>query len=302
MAWKKIGRIFVPSGSGWMRTHAQNPLPEPLGGGYFRVHFAARDDRNRARGGSFVFHIERPTDLTEISETPTIGLGSLGAFDDAGVMPSSIVPVGGARFMFYTGWSRTIDVSFAFHIGLAISDNDGAFTRVSKAPVLGRNHYDPYVTGAPYVLLENGVFRMWYASCTEWIPEREGEKPRHYYTVKYAESSDGRNWQSSDQLCLSYAQDEYAIARPVVWKTHNGYQMWFTFRGGANTYRVGVAESTDGVHWNRLNKALGIDVTPGDWDSEMVCYAHPIFYDGRVYALYNGNGYGVTGIGLAVLE
>ena len=76
--------------------------------------------------------------------------------------------------------------------------------------------------------------------------------------------------------------------------------MWYSCRG--DRYRIGYAESADGRRWERQDHRAGIDVTPGDWDGEMVCY--PCVFDapdGR-YMLYNGNGYGATGIGLAVLE
>ena len=285
-----------------MLTHAQNPLPESLGDGYFRVYFASRDGKNKAHGGFFVFHIERPQEIVETSSGPVLGLGSLGAFDDAGVMPSGLVDYAGKKHLFYTGWSRSVDVPFAFHIGLAASDDGKSFQRVSLAPVLGRNHFDPYITGAPYVLLEDGKLRMWYIAGTKWVIEKEGEKPKHYYTVKYAESDDGLAWKCSDHLCLGFRKDEYAIARPVVWKECGRYHMWFTFRGGADTYRIGVAESLDGINWQRASENLGIDVSAECWDSEMICYAHPIFHDGRTYALYNGNAYGATGVGLAVLE
>lgn len=301
-AWKKLGTIFRASGSGWMTSHAQNPLPEYLGDGLYRVHFACRDAANRARGGWFVFHVDRPEEICEVSEKPSIDLGTLGAFDDAGVMPSGLAEHDGRKFLYYTGWSRTVDVPFSFHIGLAKSLDGRVFERVSLAPVLGRNHFDPYITGAPYVMIDGSRFRMWYVSATGWAVDREGEVPRHYYTVKYAESDDGVNWKCSDRLCLDYREGEYAIARPVVWKDGHTYRMWFTYRGGANTYRIGVAESSDGIGWRREKDDLGIDVSSTGWDSEMICYAHPIYYGGRTYALYNGNGYGATGVGLAVLD
>ena len=176
------------------------------------------------------------------------------------------------------------------------------FLRASLVPVLGRNHFDPYITGAPCVRVEDGRLRMWYISGTQWIREAEGAKPKHYYTVKHADSVDGLSWNCSDHLCIPYGEEEYAIARPVVWKTAEGYRMWFTFRGGADTYRVGVAHSRDGVNWTRRNDPLEIDVSPEGWDSNMICYAYPLFSAGRTYALYNGNDYGATGIGLAVWE
>lgn len=303
MLWKKLGLIFAPGRADWMATHAQNPLPEALGDGVFRVHFASRDRLNRARGGYFDFEIRNPFKTLAASGEPTLDLGELGAFDDAGVMPSSRIDVGAAKWMYYTGWSKTVDVPFAFHIGLAISGNEGVtYTRFSRAPVLGRNHHDPFITGAPCVIRENGTFRMWYIAATKWEHAEPRSKPRHYYTVKYAHSADGFVWETSDHLCIDYAKDEYAIARPVVFRQGHAYTMWFTYRGGNNTYRVGTAESTDGVSWLRHEEPLGIDVSPDGWDANMICYAHPIVHDGTLYALYNGNDYGATGIGLAVCE
>lgn len=300
--WRKLGRVYEPPGAGWMSSHAQNPIPEHLGGDRYRVHFATRDERNRARGGYFTFSLVDPHTVEEISDAPTLDLGPLGAFDDAGVMPSALVDWGGERRLYYTGWSRTVDVPFAFHIGLAVDDGTGRFERRFLSPVIGRNPFDPFIVGAPCVLAEGHRLRMWYISATAWVREAEDAKPKHYYTVKTADSADGVSWSCSDHLCIPYGPDEYAIARPVVFRTPEGYTMWFTYRGGADTYRVGTARSADGVEWDRDEKPLGIDVSDDGWDSEMICYAHPLVHDGVTYALYNGNAYGATGIGLAVWD
>ena len=60
---------------------------------------------------------------------------------------------------------------------------------------------------------------------------------------------------------------------------------------------------------NSPNSAVGICCGPSQsassgcgWDSTMICYAHQFRHDGKLYALYNGNNYGETGIGLAVLD
>jgi hypothetical protein len=34
----------------------------------------------------------------------------------------------------------------------------------------------------------------------------------------------------------------------------------------------------------------------------MICYAHPLFHDGRRCAPNDGNSYGETGVGLAVFD
>ena len=125
--WEKLGLIFAPPGTDWMATHAQNPMPEPLGGDRYRIHFATRDRSNRSRGGYFDFDIRNPSRVLAVSAVPTIDLGELGAFDDSGVMPSALVEVDRVRQMYYTGWARAVDVPFSFHIGLAVSDDGVAY-------------------------------------------------------------------------------------------------------------------------------------------------------------------------------
>jgi hypothetical protein len=69
--------------------------------------------------------------------------------------------------------------------------------------------------------------------------------------------------------------------------------MWYSYRG--KNYRIGYAESDDGLNWKRKDEDAGIDV------SEMIEYPFVFDHKGGRYMLYNGNGYGKTGIGLAVL-
>ena len=52
--------------------------------------------------------------------------------------------------------------------------------------------------------------------------------------------------------------------------------------------------------FTRRDDELGLDVTPGSFDSEMMCYAERIMVGDKVYLFYSGNGYGTEGIGYAV--
>jgi len=83
--------------------------------------------------------------------------------------------------------------------------------------------------------------------------------------------------------------------------------MWYCYRGSigyredpSESYRIGYAESSDGVGWQRHDEAAGIERSESGWDSEMLAY--PSIYDhrGSRHLLYNGNGFGVSGIGHAV--
>ncbi len=146
------------------------------------------------------------------------------------------------------------------------------------------------------MLVEDGKWRMWYVSATSW--EVKDDAPRHRYHIKYAESRDGINWQRDGLVCIDYIdEDEYAISRPCVVRDGDLYRMWFSSRGGS--YRIGYAESTDGLSWTRKDGESGIDVSDSGWDSEMVAYPYVFEREGDYYMLYNGNGYGKSGIGVA---
>jgi hypothetical protein len=56
------------------------------------------------------------------------------------------------------------------------------------------------------------------------------------------------------------------------------------------------------VSWVRDDEQAGIDVSCKGWDSKMQCYPHTFTLDGQVFMLYNGNEFGRTGFGLAVLD
>ncbi|WP_416398648.1 hypothetical protein [Allohahella sp. A8] len=140
---------------------------------------------------------------------------------------------------------------------------------------------------------------MWYLSCTDWRI-RDG-KPEHRYHIKYAESPDGISWEREGIVAIDYSDEtEYAISRPSVIRDKDCWKMWYSFRGPS--YRIGYAESHDGRQWQRLDAECDINVSKFGWDSEMIEYPFVFDHAGDRYMLYNGNGYGKTGFGLAVLE
>lgn len=302
MHWRKLGLIFQPPTQLlWARTHAQLPYAEPVAGGLHRIHFSSRDELGRSQIGSVLFDLERPDHPQQPPDaTPEIALGELGSFDDRGVTASCVVDHGGVKYQYYTGWSLGVTVPFYLGIGLAVSEDGGAtYRKVSPAPVLGRTASDPYLTASPVILIEGGVWRMWFVSCVKWT--MEAGKPKHHYHIRYAESKDGLAWKTDGVVCIGFADaGEYAISRPAIVRDGDLYKMWYGHRGHA--YRIGYAESRDGIVWERKDSEVGIDVSPDGWDSQMMEYPHVIDHNGRRYMLYNGNTFGHGGFGLARLE
>jgi hypothetical protein len=299
MRWAKQGLVVTPSEQApWIGTHAALPVVVSNVDGRHRIYFSSRDRHNRSHVGYVTVSLNQAADPPAFSRSPVLSPGALGTFDDAGVNSASWVEERGRCYLFYTGWSLGVSVPFYLHAGAAVSDDGGnSFRRLSEAPLLDRTSVDPYLTASPWVLVENGLWRMWYVSGTGWDVRPRG--PRHRYHIKYAESRDGLRWDRRGVVCIDYgAPGEYAFGRPCVVKDQDCYRMWYSHRGA--NYRIGYAESADGIVWTRLDELIGLEpsASPG-WDAEMMTY--PVVADvaGRRYMLYNGNGYGRTGIGLA---
>jgi hypothetical protein len=299
--WRRLGLIGSAAGAApWAVTHSALPALSPRSDDRWDLYLSTRDDEGRARIARGIFRWDPTPSIDRIEPVPVLDLGALGTFDDRGVTMSSIVSDKGRLFLYYTGWMLGVTVPFYLAAGLAVSDDDGAtFRRLSQAPLLDRNDIDPLLTASPFVLIDSGIWRMWYVSGSQWA--LVGGAPRHSYHIKYAESRDGIHWTRRGHVCLDYASaDEYAFARPYVRKDEGRYRMWYAYRG--ERYRIGYAESADGLEWTRLDRERGLDASGSGWDSEMVEYPWLFEQSGCEYMLYNGDDYGRWGVGLAAWE
>jgi predicted GH43/DUF377 family glycosyl hydrolase len=295
--WEKLGRVFCPeNNSAWMRTHAASPVAEHIGGDRFRVYFSCRDNINRSSIGYVEIDITRPDRILNLSADPVVSPGSAGLFDDSGASMGCIVQHGGKRYLYYLGWNLGVTVPWRNSIGLAISDGpDGKFVKYSQAPIMDRSQADPYSISYPWIVRDERRWRMWYGSNLSWGPNQADMA----HSIKYAESEDGIGWEREGAVAIGFkSPDEYAISKPCVVKDGALFRMWYSFRGKA--YRIGYAESVDGLHWTRLDEEAAIEVSASGWDSESIEYPCVFHHRGRAYMLYNGNGYGATGFGLAV--
>jgi predicted GH43/DUF377 family glycosyl hydrolase len=301
MKWRKLGLVFSPNNNyPWMVSHAACPIAEHLAGDLFRIYFSCRDTHDRSHTGYVEIDITQPLRVLGISLAPILEPGQVGYFDDSGTMACCLVQWGEKRYLYYIGWNRSVSVPFRNAIGLAVSDTGSkTFEKYSVGPILDRSVHDPCFVASCWVLPSFPLWRMWYLSATQWKSTSEGL--RHFYHIKYAESLDGLEWSRSGLICIDFkSPEEYAVSRPCVLSDDRTYRMWYSYRG--LSYRIGYAESENGLHWERKDDEVGIDVSESGWDSEMIEY--PFIFDhkdGR-YMLYNGNGYGKTGFGLAVLD
>jgi len=303
MKWKKLGRIFVAEGQrDWMCSHTTVPVPLHVRDDIFRIYFCSRNDKNQSQVGYIEIDITKPFNIIKISDKPVIGLGKLGYFDCDGVYATSIVSAGSNLYFYYGGWNAGLRGLFYSSIGLAVSEDGGlSFERVSEAPILSRDETDKWLTLAPFVMKYKDCWKMWYISGIELFYVNDVLKSR--YDVKYAYSGDGIRWEKTGTTSVKLGNKDNNIGRCCVLKENDVYKCWYPYVSKAlGEYRIGYGESKNGVVFNRKDSLAGIDVSQEGWDSLAITYPYIFKHKGMLYMIYNGNQYGKTGFGLAVLE
>lgn len=301
--WQKLGRIFNPAEYDlYFGEYAAVPLVYHLKGSTYRIYFTGRDPDNRGLVGYFEINLSNYKQPLHVSHRPVLEPGLPGRFDDSGAMASDLVQIDDQIHLYYVGWNRGTPVPFRNALGLAVSNDNGeSFGKLHEGPILDRSIHDACFVSTCCVRRAHGLYRMWYQSCDEWT--EYGGELIHKYHIKYAESADGINWERNNISAISFKDSsEYAICTPRVLRLNNRYQMWYSYRSIGTRYLIGYAESQDGLQWERHDQAVRLKPGRSGWDSEMVCYPYIFVHDNRLYMLYNGNGYGKTGIGMATMK
>lgn len=300
MGWEKLGLVFCPHQNfEWMQTHASYPVAEYLREDIFRIYFSTRNNNNVSSIGYVDVDINRPKKILNLSTQPVLSSGELGAFDNDGASLACISHTHDQQYLYYLGWNLCKSFPWNNSIGLAISKKSKSqFERYSKAPIMGRSDSDPFSMSYPWVMQDEGKWKMWYGSHLNW--GNPGDKEICYHVIKYAESNDGIHWIRNNIIAVPFdkSKGEYAISRPCVIKEDGVYKMWYSFRG--ESYRIGYAESRNGIEWLRKDSEVRINPSDSGWDAESIEYPFVFKHKQETLMLYNGNGYGKTGFGLAV--
>ncbi len=300
--WKKWRLVYAPPGDSF--SHGSHPCAVHYKDDLFVVAFTRRDSKQRSH--IFLSYAKVSDGAVKLLGEPKLALryGEPGYFDCDGVISVCFVEHRGKIYLYYVGWQNLPDSLWICDTGRTVLDPEQlTLTREFEGPVLGRDKHNPLFAAATAFHVSGDSWQTWYNSGVRWETTEHGR--RHYYGIHYAESTNGVDWVCRPGLCIPFADEhEYAFGRPSVIRLNDTYFMWFAHRATKeiDTYRIGFASSQDGRSWLRNDAAAGIDVSADGWDSEMICYPYVFEHRDHMYMLYNGNGYGKTGFGLAVME
>ena len=303
MRWRKLGRVYVPDGAEpWAQHYAFPPTPHQLDADLLRLYIAFCDPDTIGRVGYVDVRADDPMEVVRVSQKPVLDIGEPGAFDENGVLPTCVVPVGDRLYLYYVGYQLGVKVKYFQFQGLAVSSDGGeSFQRAQRVPVLERSDTELLNRTSAFVMHDDDRFRVWYVGGSEWTTV--GEKPLPVYNMRYLESADGIDWGPEGRVCIDFEDDdEHAFGRPWVIELGGAYNMFYSVRTRSKDYRLGLARSDDLINWTRCDEEVGIDVSESGWDSEMIAYASVVRRGDDVFMFYNGNERGRTGFGCAVLE
>ena len=168
-------------------------------------------------------------------------------------------------------------------IGLARSPDARAW-RKELQPVLAPGPYrswDEYGVADPYAIRVEPYFYLYYLGQDRAAQQRIG----------LARSTDGIHWQKlrSSPILESGdlgAFDEDAVGEPAVWVSQGYYWMLYTGQNAIQERRLGLARSTDGVHWTKLPAVFAGSAA---WDSKVICDA-TVLVEGDVVRVWFGGG------------
>jgi predicted GH43/DUF377 family glycosyl hydrolase len=313
-SWKKLGKIFDPKelgGKTWMHEFAQSPSVL-IEDSHVRVYFCSRPAPS-ADGQylSYISYIDLDRrnllKILKICEKPVLSLGKYGTFDEFGTYPVSVIRHGGEIRAYYAGWTRCESVPFNAAIGLAVSRDGGeTFQRLGDGPVLCFSPDEPFLLGSPRIRKFGAQWQLWYVAGKSWLTV-DG-KPEPLYKIRMAISENGIDWvKGGRDLITDKLGPHECQACPDVAYWDGRYHMFFSYRDIRNYksreggYRIGYASSPDMLTWHRNDDLVHISLSETGWDSEMVNYPHVFQLDGMTYMLYQGNGMGRAGFGLAVM-
>jgi predicted GH43/DUF377 family glycosyl hydrolase len=170
----------------------------------------------------------------------------------------SAVFYGGQEWYWYQAGPRG-----KHHIGLARSSDLKTWRKEPK-PVLDpgpRGSWDEEAVADPYVIRIDPYFYLYYL----------GQDRAQRQRLGVARSDDGIHFEklrTNPILEGEIGAFDERLGEPSVWSSNGFYWMLYTGRDVAENRRLGLARSTDGVHFQKLAAVFSGDQT---WNSKVLC-------------------------------
>lgn len=209
---------------------------------------------------------------------PVLGRGPAGAWDAVDVLNPVIVRREGKFYNLYSGFDGK-----TWRTGLAVSTDGRSWEKASVNPVLAPlagTWEGDYIAANGAALDEGHEFLYWYQA---------GRPAR----IGLARSLEARVWRRQAGPVLEPGPagtwDEAAVADPFVLRCGGAYFMYYLGQNRRGLQRLGVARSSDGVHWQKhlANPVLDLGA-PGSFDERGLGEPAVFRAGGELFMIYTG--------------
>jgi hypothetical protein len=302
--WRKLGLLYGPNSQATKHikliSHFSTPVPIHVEKDIYRIFYSGRDELNRSSVGAVEINIKEGTIVQEFSK-PFLEFGPRGSFYSEGISLGNCFNYQNTRYISFMGWQNTKNSHWKGDIGKIKVNQDLTLTIEDRYPIIKNDKSLGYSYSYPWVMeVDDQGFIMFYGSTINW-DYGNGEM---LHTINSSHSLNFLDWESDGTVIQYDVTNIQAASRPAVIKNKHGiYEMWFSYRGpSVKKYRIGYANSLDCRIWKINLEKSGIDVSDRGWDSEMIEYPYVFRHSNQLFMLYNGNGFGSSGFGLAVFD
>lgn len=264
-------------GAGWVAKSSEG----------LRVLVGGRGKDNRSRIGEIYFFEEGGS--ARFSPLPLVDVGESGSLTADGVSYPSLFGQE-EELMFVVGWQRIGGGMFANTLLLAERERNLGTFRVKQEPLfprlVGR-------TGSAAALDMDGAV-IAVTVFDGWLDYSERKIPT--YKVWWAEKQANQRYRLIEKIGGLPSDPRIAVAKPSFLNANGHIFAWFSVRI-ENAYHV-VGGHLQGGSFSEIQ---GLNLLPSEsgWDSTSVEYAHFVKSADRIIGVYNGNGFGRSGIGVA---
>lgn len=213
---------------------------------------------------------------------PVLTRGVDGEWDSHDALNPSVVRRAGVFYNFYSGFDGK-----TWRTGLATSADGRRWRKGGDVLAPDPTTWEgSYIAANGSAMFRGSEFLYWYQA-----------GPRDAPRLGLARSADGHQWRKMPEPVLQTGPrgswDERGVADPYVLYVKNAFYLFYLGQDRARRQRLGVARSTDGVHWDKLrtNPVLELGGT-GAFDERGL--GEPAVWIGQGYywMLYTGRDHG----------
>ncbi len=212
-------------------------------------------------------------------------LGTSEDYDSTHLFDPCVIKTSSGNYeMFYGSYQNS---NTSYYVALATSTSPtGTWSKSGNNPMIGMGpstKWDDSGVGAPCVIWEQGLYRMWYAG-------NDGDEWQIGYASTTDYTSAWTKYGSNPVLSGSSGEwDEAGVIDPWVLRIGNTYHMWYVGWSDGGVRSIGHATSSDGLSWTKdgANPVMTPDIEE-PWESLHILNPCVIWENGRYVMYYSG--------------